>query len=44
MAEGPELCDLTLKSLLGFPPVEEAKEFLSFVAMALVGGWTCDEQ
>lgn len=41
---GGKLRDLTLKSLLGFLSAEEIEEFLSFVAMALGGGWSCDEQ
>lgn len=33
MHEGAKLCDLTLKSSLGFLPGEEIEEFLPFVAM-----------
>lgn len=40
VGEGAKLCDLTLKSLLGFLPVEEIEVFLSFVAMVLGGGWS----
>lgn len=42
--EEAKLHDLTLKSWLGFLSADEIEEFISFVAMALGGGWSCDEQ